>query len=390
MQSPPRHWLFYLCTSTALLHAAFQSVRVLVSYRILSLGGDAATIGIITALYALVPLLAAVRMGRAVDRGHATVILRGGIVVSTVGVGLIALSSGLLVLGLGNIVLGLGQLLVTVSGQAFVSILSPPGELDRGFAGITLGVSIGQAVGVPVAGAIAATHSTGDGAVETTGALIAMTVLAALALPFVIRLREPPGSGRTAKDGPPQSVRSMLATPGMKPAMLSSLIVLASVDLIVVYLPLLGEQFGFGVLLVSVLLTARTVASIVSRALLPWALRRIPRRQLLLSATAGTIVPVALIPLVPNPWVIGVLLAVCGVFWGVGQPLTMTWVVELVAPPDRASALAVRLTGNRLGQVAVPLAAGAIAGVAGVASVFWVTAALLSAAATSTWRALRS
>ncbi|TCN52649.1 putative MFS family arabinose efflux permease [Rhodococcus sp. SMB37] len=390
MQSPPRHWLFYLCISTALLHAAFQSVRVLVSYRILALGGDAATIGMVTALYAIVPLLAAVRMGRAVDRGHATVILRGGIVVSTLGVGLIALSSGLLVLGLGNIVLGLGQLLVTVSGQAFVSILSPPGELDRGFAGITLGVSIGQAVGVPVAGIIAATHSTGDGAVETTGALIAMTVLAALALPFVIGLREPPGSGRTAKDGPPQSVRSMLATPGMKPAMLSSLIVLASVDLIVVYLPLLGEQFGFGVLLVSVLLTARTVASIVSRALLPWALRRIPRRQLLLSATAGTIVPVALIPLVPNPWVIGVLLAVCGVFWGVGQPLTMTWVVELVAPSDRASALAVRLTGNRLGQVAVPLAAGAVAGVAGVASVFWVTAALLSAAATSTWRALRS
>ncbi|MGX6511122.1 MFS transporter [Rhodococcus sp. SJ-2] len=389
MHSPPRHWLLYLCISTALLHAAFQSVRVLVSYRILALGGDAATIGMITALYAIVPLLAAVRMGRAVDRGHATVILRGGIVVSTVGLGSIALSSGLLVLGLGNIVLGLGQLLVTVSGQAFVSILSSPGELDRGFAGITLGVSVGQAVGVPVAGAIAATHSTSDGTVETTGALIAMTVLAALALPFVIGLREPLGSGRTADDGPPQSVRSMLATPGMKPAMLSSLIVLASVDLVVVYLPLLGEQFGFGVLLVSVLLTARTVASIVSRALLPWALRRIPRRRLLLSATAGTIVPVALIPVVPNPWVIGLLLAVCGVFWGVGQPLTMTWVVELVEPSDRASALAVRLTGNRLGQVAVPLAAGAVAGVAGVASVFWVTAALLSAAATSTWRALR-
>lgn len=388
--SVPRHWLLYLCTATALLHAAFQSVRVLVSYRILALGGDATTIGVITAVYAIVPLLAAVRMGRAVDRGHATIILRVGVVVSTIGVGLIAFSSGLVVLGVGNIALGLGQLLVTVSGQAFVSILSPPDQLDRGFAGITLGVSIGQAVGVPIAGLIAATHSTSDGTVETTGALLAMAVLSALALPFVLGLREPPGSGRTAADGAPQSVRSMLATPGMKPAMLSSLIVLAAVDLVVVYLPLLGEKFGFGVLLVSALLTARTVASIVSRALLPWALRRIRRRWLLISATAGTVVPVALIPLVPNPWVIAALLAVCGTFWGVGQPLTMTWVVELVAPSDRASALAVRLTGNRLGQVMVPLAAGAVAGVAGVASVFWVTAALLSAAATSTFRALRT
>ncbi|OWY79774.1 MFS transporter [Rhodococcus sp. BUPNP1] len=389
MSHPPRHWLLYLCLSTALLHAAFQSIRVLVSYRILALGGDATTIGAVTALYAIVPLIAAVRMGRAVDRGHATAILRSGIVVTTAGAGLIALSSGLPVLAAGNVVLGLGQLLVTVSGQAFVSILSPPGQLDRGFAGLTLGVSVGQAVGVPVSGVIAATTGDGNGSVETTGALLAMTVVSLLSLPLVLGLREPPGSGRTAEDGAPQSILSMLGTKGMKPAMLSSLVVLASVDLVVAYLPLLGEQFGFGVLLVSILLTARTVASIVSRALLPWALRRIPRRWLLVSATAGTIVPVALLPLVPNPWVIGALLAVCGMFWGVGQPLTMTWVVELVAPADRASALAVRLTGNRLGQVAVPMVAGAIAGVAGVASIFWVTAALLSAAATTTWRSVR-
>ncbi len=87
MPHPPRHWLLYLCLSTALLHAAFQSIRVLVSYRILALGGDATTIGAVTALYAIVPLIAAVRMGRAVDRGHATAILRSGIVVTTVGAG---------------------------------------------------------------------------------------------------------------------------------------------------------------------------------------------------------------------------------------------------------------------------------------------------------------
>ncbi|NLV80638.1 MAG: MFS transporter [Rhodococcus sp.] len=388
MSEAPRHWLLYLCTATALLHAAFQSVRVLVSYRVLALGGDAVVIGVMTALYALVPLLAAVRFGRAVDRGHATAILRGGVVVSTAGAALIAFGANLPILAVGNIVLGLGQLLVTVSGQAFVSILSPPGGLDRGFAGITLGVSIGQAVGVPVAGLIAATHSDG-GTVETTGALIVMTVVTALAFPLVVGIREPAGTGRGDDGPPPQSVLSMLGTRGMKPAMLSSLVVLASVDIVVAYLPLLGEHFGFGVLLVSLLLTARTVASIVSRALLPWALRRIPRRWLLLSATAGTVVPVALIPLIPNPWVIALLLAVCGTFWGVGQPLTMTWVVELVSVSDRASALAVRLTGNRLGQVSVPLVAGAVAGAAGVASVFWVTAALLTAAAVTTARALR-
>ncbi len=85
-------------------------------------------------------------------------------------------------LAAGNVVLGLGQLLVTVSGQAFVSILSPPGRLDRGFAGLTLGVSVGQAVGVPVSGVIAATTGDGSGSVETTGALLVMTVVSLLSL----------------------------------------------------------------------------------------------------------------------------------------------------------------------------------------------------------------
>ena len=89
-------------------------------------------------------------------------------------------------------------------------------------------------------------------------------------------------------------------------------------------------------LTLAVLMVRRPAPSIASRAFLPWALRRVSRRALLISATAATIVPVALIPLVPNPWVIGALLAICGMFWGVGQPLTMTWVVQLVSEQDRA------------------------------------------------------
>lgn len=57
----------------------------------------------------------------------------------------------------------------------------------------------------------------------------------------------------------------------------------------------------------------------------------------------------------------------------------MTIVVQLVPEHARASALAVRLTGNRLGQVAAPAAAGLLAGSAGGSSVFWLTSGLLVA-----------
>ena len=382
-----KHWFLNVCVATALLQAVYHAVRVLVSYRVLALGGDAVTIGVVTALFSLAPLLVAVRIGRAVDRRHAAAVLRTGVLLTSLGVLVIAVSGDLIVLGLGNVILGFGQILVTVAGQGFITLLSPPGELDRGFAGLTLGVSIGQAVGVPLVGVIAAGSSDG-GVVETTLALTVMGVVALAAVPFAWPIRERPQPAGPPTPGDRQSVFSMISTTGMRPAVFSSLIVLASVDVVVAYLPVLGHEFGFSVLLVTLLLTARTAASIVSRAFLPWLLTWVPRSKLLVSATLCSALPTALLPFVPDPAVMALLLVVAGFFWGIGQPLTMTWVAGLVTAANRAAALSLRLTGNRLGQVLIPLAAGAAAGVAGTSSIFVITGGLLGTAAVSTWRAV--
>lgn len=55
----------------------------------------------------------------------------------------------------------------------------------------------------------------------------------------------------------------------------------------------------------------------------------------------------------------------------------MTTVVRAAPAGARSTALALRLTGNRLGQVAAPAAAGLVAGVAGVAAPFVMPGALL-------------
>jgi MFS family permease len=76
-------------------------------------------------------------------------------------------------------------------------------------------------------------------------------------------------------------------------------------------------------------------------------------------------------------WALGGVLAVLGFCLGVGQPLSMTTVVQAAPDGARSTALALRLTGNRLGQVAAPAAAGLVAGVAGVAAPFVMLGALL-------------
>lgn len=379
-------WFVLLFAATALAQAVYNLVRVHSSYRALALGGDATTVGVIAASFALAPLAVALPIGRAVDGPHAVTALVGGSVLTTTGAGLAATSTSLPQLVGANVVLGLGQLLMTVSGQGMIAKRSERSELDRRFGGLTLGVSLGQAVGLPLGGLVTALVTTGGDHVDTTPSLLTATVLACLTIPLTCFQRAPASPPRN-QPSERQSGLTMLRIPGMKPAMYSSLAVLASVDVLTAYLPVFGQHYGIGVHAVTALLTIRTLASMVSRFLLTRLVQLVPRRLLIVSATLCSAVPMALIPVLPEPWVLAVFMVVAGFFMGIGQPLTMTWVVSLVTAQNRSAALSLRLSGNRLGQVAVPYLAGALAGVSGVGAVFGLTGLLLGVAAAITSRA---
>lgn len=380
-------WFTFLCVAVAALNAAYAGGRLLISYRVLELGGDITIIGLTTALYSLVPLLAAMPAGRAVDGRHAATMLRLGSGVSVAAFALLALGGDLVLLSAGSILLGFGHILTAVSGQGYIPAMSKSQDYDRRFGGLALAISIGQSAGLPLAGAIASagliwgSHTTVP--LWTMGVIAAGSTLLTLSSQFAKgRGPKPPASV------PPQGVRRMLETHGMRPAIFSSLIVLTSVDIMTAYLPAFGEQHNFSVLIITLILTARSVSSALSRLFLTRLLRAVPRPWLLASATLGSAFPIALIPVVPNPLTVGLMMTIAGFFWGIGQPLTMTWLANLVAPSSRASALSLRLTGNRLGQVLVPLAAGALSGVSGTAAVFVLTGGLLAGAGVSTLRTL--
>ncbi len=150
-----KSWFVSLCLVTALLQAVYAAVRVMISYRALELGGDGATVGILTALYSLVPLVAAIPIGRAVDGRHAAAVLRLGAALSVAAVIVIITSTDLVVLAVGSILLGFGHILTLVSGQGYIPLMSSPDQYDRRFGGLTVWISVGQSIGIPVAGIIA-------------------------------------------------------------------------------------------------------------------------------------------------------------------------------------------------------------------------------------------
>ncbi|OZC63616.1 MFS transporter [Rhodococcus sp. 15-725-2-2b] len=381
--TPPfTHWLRPLCAVAGLLQAVFTAVRVLLSYRVLELGFGGLAIGVLTALYSLVPLLIAIPIGRLVDTRLLSITLRGGAVVTFAAVMLIGFATNLPALAVGSVILGIGNLLTMVAAQSYIPHHGAAEDFDRRFGTFSLWVSIGQTGGLPLAGVVASTS------LHTSGAVFVMAAVAAAAaiVSWLPGLNSTAPRRDTASRRQRGSIRSMIADPGMRAAIFSSLMVLTAIDLVSAYLPLLGERLGWTVLTVTVILTARSVASVASRLFLPLLLDNVSRRALLISGTGVSALPIAALPISTHPAIAVLFMVVAGFFWGIAQPLTMTWVANLAPPGNRGSALSLRMTGNRLGQVFIPIAAGGVASVTGIGAVFVTTGALLSIAAATTWR----
>ncbi|WP_448851909.1 MFS transporter [Corynebacterium sp. 335C] len=426
-----RKWFLMLVALCVATQGIFNGARVLVSYRILDFGGDAATVGVYTAAFSLVPLLIAVPAGRLVDDGSAPAVMRAGLVATLGAAAVMALSPNLPVLMAGYVLMGFAHMVTLIAAQGMVAKLrGSTAGLDSLFAYFTLGISVGQFAGILFSGWIAAMGQ-GSGGVDTTPALWALVAVGVPALiagwvhagrfavlddvrPAGSRPgaggdagrgaaggaagarsgRGPgagPGRGAGAGDGAGHDAPwAILGRRGMPQAMLASVSVIVAIDLLTAYMPVVGAETGMSVGEVTMVLSARSGLAIVSRALMPGILRRHRRDRVMLVAVVAGVVPLAVMPWLGNAWAMAVAVGICGFAWGLVMPMTMTWVSQLARESDKAMALSVRLMGNRLAQVAVPPAAGAVAAGSGAATVFVFAGVLMAVATAGTFHAAKA
>jgi MFS family permease len=379
-------WLIRLLVCVALTQSALNLSRPVTSYRALALGADARAIGLITAAYAVLPVLAALPLGRLADRWRPAPLVSAGAVLLAAGSALLGVAPSLGALALWSALLGLGHLSFMVGGQTLVAQQSADSQHDQYFGLFAAVTSFGQLVG-PALGGLVLGVSDEPFLTSTTSGFQLATVLSVAAIPvtFGLSARRRHEPARVEPTFHPSAWR-IVNLPGVPAAMFASLMLLAAVDILTAYLPVIGEEQGIGPGVIGALLSLRAAASIVSRLLVAPMVRAWGRVPLIVASSAGSAVILLLLPVTAAPVVLAALLVVAGFFLGIGQPLTMTMVVQAVPAQVRGAALAMRLTGNRVGQVAVPAAVGAVAGAAGVAAAFWLTGALLGAAALSVAR----
>ncbi|MFE9677938.1 MFS transporter [Streptomyces sp. NPDC006259] len=380
-----RGWLLRLVIAFGFAQGAVSMARPAVSYRALALGADERAVGVIAGVYALLPLFAAVPLGRRTDHGRCAPLLPFGVILIAGGCALSGVADSLGTMALWSGVMGLGHLSFVIGAQSLVARQSAPHEQDRNFGHFTIGASLGQLVGPIAAGSLI---DGSDMAGSSALALVVAGAGAAVAFTSLWRIEHRPTStaSRTEHGGRVPVVRILRAR-GVPTGILVSLSVLSATDVLTAYLPVVGEHRGIAPSVIGLLLSLRAAATIACRLVLTPLLRLLGRTALLTVTCLLAALLCAGVALPVPVWALAVMLAALGFCLGVGQPLSMTTVVRAAPDGARSTALALRLTGNRLGQVAAPAAAGLIAGVAGVAAPFVMLGGLLLVSAASSLRA---
>lgn len=391
-------WLWLMIIAGVLTQTTANLVRPVTSYKLILLGWGETQIGLATASYALLPLLLALPFGRLLSRlASPRNFVALGIIILAVGAAYLAITDHLVQLMVASALLGIGHLMFTIGGQSMVARRSRATQMDANFGWFTAAFSVGQMLGPLLSGLVlgntSLTQTAPDGNALASNVNLALwvgAIASIIAVPVLYTLRTTSSVNTQTQDivtvesqtNAKPSALNILKTPGIVSHMLAALALLAILDILVAFMPLVGETLGVSPLVIGALLAIRGATSVISRVFIRPLSTRYPRNILLLVSLLVSAIAIAIVPAVIQWGMTGIVVAfifmsVGGFTLGLGQPLTMTMITQAVPRAWRSPALALRLMGNRIGQVVLPIAASAVAGPTGPAGGIWFACAIL-------------
>jgi MFS family permease len=367
--------------ATAFLEQVVISVmRVTTSYRAIELGLSPVWLGVITAAFAILPIILAVQIGRFIDRGNdarTAWIGTGLLIVACTG---FALAPSLATLLMFTSVLGIGHMLLTITLQVLCTRQGGARGLDRILGNYMVANAVGQGVGPYIVG-----WAGGSASIPPTEFLFQLGVAGAcLAFASALMLRTGPAKAAHAQASKPVPLGDILRFPGLLVVLFVSVTTVIAQDLVVVYLPLLGTERGMAVDAIGTLLAVRAVFSMLSRFMFARLNDLMGRRRLMIvSVFASAISYAALAAPFPFP-VMAAVIAAAGFSLGISITVTIASLLALASAQAVGTANSLRIMGNRIGQFVIPFLAGLIAAATGVGGIFLIIGLSLAASAAFT------
>ena len=375
-----------LMVNTVIVNAVVSLMRVTTSYRAIELDLSVVWIGIIAAGFSLVPVFMAVHVGRFIDHGHDVLSARVGaflMLLACIGMWWHPTSGTWLLVF--SVMLGFGHMFCMAAHQMIAVRSGGPQSREHVFGYHMISIAVGQALGPMLLGWLG-----GDVKIPPTGVMFTFALggaVVSLAAAFALRAaKREPGQ---QKEKPKVTLHELLQTHGLIAVLIASIVTVTAFELMVVYLPLLAIERHIETAHVGWLLAARSTVSIISRLFYAKLIMIVGRNRLMVSSMAlGAVAFIILGLPVPLPAMYaGVVLL--GVGLGIASTLSFSEVVVLAPVHARATALSLRLTGNRIGQMMVPALAGMVAGATGIGGVMLILSAFLAASGAFTHFSLK-
>lgn len=379
----PTPALLLLILVSLCAHLALSGVRVTTSLYALSLHASPFTVGTLIAVFALFPMLLAVRTGRLVDRVGVIAPMAAGCGALIAGCALAALAPGLTLLYLAAALVGTGFMAVQVCAQHLVGTLSSTEQRAANFSWLSLGFSISGFSG-PVLAGLLIDHARYGAAYLAFGGFAASALLLVAA-----------GRKRGLETMPPllpaddaPRAFDLLRAPALRRIYAVGILLAAAWDLFTFVLPLRGAQLGFSASTIGFILGSFSAATFLIRLVMPWVVRRSSEWEVLRAALLLAALCYASFPLLHSPAALMAAAAMLGIAVGSSQP-NMLALLHHTAPAGRiGEALGIRITIGNACQVVLPLAFGGAGAALGLGVVFWAMALLIGAGVPLAWQRL--
>jgi predicted MFS family arabinose efflux permease len=365
---------------SVVIQTAYAIARVTTSYRAIELNLPVVWLGVISATFAIFPMLLAVWVGRYLDRGNdaqAAWIGSGLLVFACAGFSFMA--GSVVTLLLFTVILGVSHLFLMASQQMLCIRCAGSRGRDSVFGNYLVASAVGQGLGPYMIAWVGGTST-----LPPTGQLFSIALVVAFAaVATAAAIRPAPKQMAHAASKEVVPVRTLLRQGGLMTVLIASVITITSQDLLTIYLPLLGADNNINVRDIGSLLTVRSIASLISRMTYVRVVRSMGRQPLTLVSMLGAGIGFACFAFPIPLAAMYAAMTVMGFSLGIATTLSLTNVVDLASTAAMGTVMSLRITGNRFGQVALPFLASLIAAATGTAGIFAIIALSLAASGVS-------
>ncbi len=362
-----------ICVLSVCNHVVLTGGRITVSLAALQMGLTPLNVGLLVAVFAVLPMLLSVHVGRWIDGVGLLRPMAMGTSLVVCGAAAPFIFQTPFVLLAAACGIGLGFMVQQVAIQNILGQAEPSLRL-RNFSWLSLGLAMSGFIG-PLGAGLAIDHLGYQSAfgILTAPPLIALTI--------ILYLRHRLHAVGRARKGPREARRragDLLSNPGLRRVLLCNLFLSGAWDTHLFVVPLYGVSIGLSATTIGIILSAFAGATFVIRLALPWIQQRVAPWTLVRTAMIVTAVDFMLYPLFTHVFALMTMSFILGLALGGCQP-TMLSMLHQHSPAGRAAeAGGLRMALVNASQVTLPLICGAMGTVVGVTPLFWVYALMLS------------